>query len=151
MPPIKPGSTTLVALESHKLEVTILGPPRRAHNPIVIIIPGITSSVKEWATVTKSLAQSTSVFNYERAGYGLSEPALDSDTRTAEELAAELDRLLSAAKIAPPYIVVCHSYGGIIAREFMRLRKLTDFKGFVFVDANTEETPSTFVMEIATA
>ncbi|KAM5343634.1 hypothetical protein ACJ41O_012171 [Fusarium nematophilum] len=144
MPPIRPGSTTLVDLGSHKLEVTIHGPPRRAHNPIVIIIPGIASSVKEWAAVTRSLAQSVSVVNYERAGYGLSEPAPDSDTRTAEDLAAELDRLLRAAKIAPPYIVVSHSYGGIIAREFTRLRRLVDFKGFAFVDANTEETPSTY-------
>lgn len=144
MAPYQPGLTTLVDLGTHKLELTIYGPPRRAHNPIVVIIPGITSSVKEWSAVTKSLAESMSVMNYERAGYGLSEPAPDSDSRTAEDIAAELHALLRAAKVAPPYIVVSHSYGGIILREFVKLRTLAQFKGFVFVDANTEETPLTY-------
>ncbi|KAJ4180643.1 hypothetical protein NW767_014359 [Fusarium falciforme] len=85
-----------------------------------------------------------SVMNYERAGYGLSEPAPDGDPRTAEDMAAELHALLRAAKVAPPYIVVSHSYGGIILREFVKLRTLAQFKGFVFVDANTEETSLTY-------
>ncbi|RSL41848.1 hypothetical protein CEP54_015689 [Fusarium duplospermum] len=144
MAPYQPGLTTLVDLGTHKLEMTIYGPPRRAHNPIVVIIPGIGSSVKEWSAVTKSLSESMSVMNYERAGYGLSEPAPESDSRTAEEIAAELHALLRAAKVAPPYIVVSHSYGGIILREFVKLRTLAQFKGFVFVDANTEETPLTY-------
>ncbi|RSL53968.1 hypothetical protein CEP53_007572 [Fusarium sp. AF-6] len=144
MAPYQPGLTTLVDLGTHKLELTIYGPPRRAHNPIVVIIPSIGSSVKEWSAVTKSLSESMSVMNYERAGYGLSEPAPDGDSRTAEEIAAELHALLRAAKVAPPYIVVSHSYGGIIIREFVKLRTLAQFKGFVFVDANTEETPLTY-------
>ncbi|RMJ10906.1 hypothetical protein BHE90_004487 [Fusarium euwallaceae] len=144
MAPYQPGITTLVDLGTHKLELTIYGPPRRAHNPIVIVIPGIGSSVKEWSAVTKSLSESMSVMNYERAGYGLSDPAPDSDSRTAEDIAAELHALLRAAKVAPPYIVVSHSYGGIILREFVKLRTLAQFKGFVFVDANTEETPLTY-------
>ncbi|KAM0552689.1 hypothetical protein ACHAPJ_007786 [Fusarium lateritium] len=141
---VKPNSTLLVNLGAYKLEVTIHGPPRRAHNPIVIIIPGITSSIKEWTAVTQSLSEWISVVNYERAGYGQSEAAPTEDSRTAEEIATELHILIRVAKITPPYIVVCHSYGGIIAREFVRLRNLAQFKGFVFVDANTGETPLTF-------
>ncbi|KAJ4311801.1 hypothetical protein N0V84_010255 [Fusarium piperis] len=152
MAPYKPGLTTLVNLGTHKLELTIYGPPRRAHNPIVILIPGITSSVKEWSAVTKSLSESMSVMNYERAGYGLSEPAPDDDPRTAEDIATELHALLRAAKIAPPYIVVSHSYGGIILREFVRLRTLAQFKGFVFVDAPAGEIaltdPNPFVRAV---
>ncbi|KAF4980219.1 hypothetical protein FZEAL_3730 [Fusarium zealandicum] len=144
MPPSKPGLKTLADLGSLKLELTIHGPPRRAHNPIVIIIPGISSSIKEWAAVTRSLGESISVLNYERAGYGLSEPAPESDARTAKDLAVELHTLLRVAKITPPYIVVCHSYGSIIFQEFARLRKPAEFKGFVFVDANREETPLIF-------
>lgn len=148
MGPYKPGLSTLVDLGTHKLELSIYGPPRRAHNPIVIIIPGIEGAAKGWSAVTKSLSESMSVMNYERAGYGLSEPAPGNDPRAAKDIAVELHALLRAAKVAPPYIVVSHSYGGIILREFVKLRTLAQFKGFVFVDAHTEETPNSFVRAV---
>ncbi|KAJ3528124.1 hypothetical protein NM208_g10357 [Fusarium decemcellulare] len=140
MSSIRPGSTTLVDLGSYKLELSIHGPPRRAHNPIIVIIPDIGSSIKEWTAVTRALSESLTVVNYERAGYGQSDPAPENDARTAKDLATELHTLLRAAKIAPPYILVIHGYGAIIAREFVALRNLLQFKGFVFVDADTEES-----------
>ncbi|KAM0473133.1 hypothetical protein ACHAP7_008360 [Fusarium lateritium] len=141
----KPPSTTLVDLGSYKLEMTIHGPPRRAHNPMVVIIPDIGSSIKEWTAVTRALADSTSVLNYERAGYGQSEPAPESDSRSTEEIAMELHTLLKIAKVAPPYIMICHSYGSVILQEFMKLRNLAQFKGFVFVNAITGGVPLTFL------
>ncbi|KAH7198333.1 uncharacterized protein B0J16DRAFT_330248 [Fusarium flagelliforme] len=135
---IKPNSTTLVDLGSYKLEVTVHGPPRRAHNPIVIIIPDIGSSIKEWTAVTEILACSMSVVNYERAGYGQSEPVPAGKPRSPAALAEELHLLLRAAKIAPPYIMISHSYSSAILREFTKLRNLAQFKGFVFVDAKSD-------------
>jgi pimeloyl-ACP methyl ester carboxylesterase len=125
--------------------MTIRGPPRRAHNPIVVIIPDIGSSIKEWTAVTQGLAESMSVLNYERAGYGQSETAPQSDSRSAEEIAMELHTLLKTTKVAPPYIVICHSYGGLILQEFIKLRNLAQFKGFVFINANTGNTPLAFL------
>ncbi|KAI1064851.1 hypothetical protein LB507_001208 [Fusarium sp. FIESC RH6] len=137
---IKPNSTTLVDLGSYKLEVTIHGPPRRAHNPIVIILPDIGSSIKEWTAVTEILADSMSVVNYERAGYGQSEPVAADKPRSPAALAEELHFLLRAAKIAPPYIMISHSYSSALLREFTHLRNLAQFKGFVFVDAKSDPT-----------
>lgn len=137
---IKPNSTTLVDLGSYKLEVTIHGPPRRAHNPIVIILPDIGSSIKEWTAVTEILADSMSVVNYERAGYGQSEPVAADKPRSPAALAEELHFLLRAAKIAPPYIMISHSYSSALLREFTNLRNLAQFKGFVFVDAKSDPT-----------
>ncbi|KAF4463423.1 hypothetical protein FALBO_9751 [Fusarium albosuccineum] len=137
---IRPGPTNLVDLGSYELELSIHGPPRRAHNPIIVIIPDIGSSIKEWAAVTRALYESLTVVNYERGGYGQSDPAPENDARTAKDMATELHAFLRAAKIAPPYIIVSHGYGAIIAREFVALRNLLQFKGFVFVDANTEES-----------
>ncbi|KAG8675882.1 hypothetical protein FPOAC2_01964 [Fusarium poae] len=133
----KHNYTTLVDLGSYKLEVTVHGPPRRAHNPIVVIIPDIGSSIKEWTAVTKMLADSMAVVRYERAGYGQSESVSSGDSRAPAALAMELHTFLRAAKIAPPYIMVCHSRGTSILREFTKLRNLAQFKGFVFVDAKT--------------
>ncbi|KAF4334935.1 hypothetical protein FBEOM_11231 [Fusarium beomiforme] len=135
------NSANVVDLGSYKLEVAIRGPPRRAHNPIVVIIPDIGSSIKEWATVTRLLAESMSVVNYERAGYGQSEPAPDSGSRTAKDMAQELHTMLRVAKIAPPYIMIANADGGLILQKFLQLRNLVQFKGFVFVDANTGQAP----------
>ncbi|RGP74485.1 conserved domain-containing [Fusarium longipes] len=134
---IKPNSTSLVDLGSYKLEVTLYGPPRRAHNPVVVITPDIGSSIKEWTVVTRMLAESMAVLNYERAGYGKSEPAPAGEPRTPAALALELHTLLRAAKIAPPYIMVCHSRSASVLGEFTMLRNMAQFKGFVFVDAKT--------------
>ncbi|KAL4727116.1 hypothetical protein ACLX1H_006017 [Fusarium chlamydosporum] len=77
------------------------------------------------------------VLNYERAGYGKSETAPSDGSRSASALAMELHLLLRVAKITPPYIMICHHRSIEILREFMGLRNLAQFKGFVFVDAKT--------------
>lgn len=48
----------------------------------------------------------------ERSGFGLS--GVSSSLPTAAQAAAELDSLLHRAGILAPYIIVAHSYGGII-------------------------------------
>lgn len=54
-------------------------------------------------------------------------------------IAKELRRLLDAALIKPPYLLVMHSMGGIPGREFFHLYP-DDVAGMVFLDTNTEET-----------
>ena len=60
-------------------------------------------------------------------------------------MAHELDLLLQAAHLPGPYVVVTHSYGGIIAREFLA-RRLQDVVGMVFGDA--EQEGSATVMDV---
>jgi pimeloyl-ACP methyl ester carboxylesterase len=79
---------------------------------------------------------------YDRAGYGLSSEISPNTTSiSAVDIATELNDLLHAADLSSgPFVVVCHSYGGIIAREFVHLRGADagDVCGIVFVDANQE-------------
>lgn len=52
----------------------------------------------------------------------------------------ELFLLLQAARVVPPYILVAHSYGGIIAREFLALtRAREEVVGMVLVDTSHED------------
>jgi pimeloyl-ACP methyl ester carboxylesterase len=114
------------------------GPDRKKEEPVVIIITGLASSSKGWTVVQDHLRYwDIRSYSYDRAGYGGSTTSQDRPTATT--IAAELDALLRNAKIDPPYILVAHSWGGIIAREFLCLR-LADVAGIVFVDANTENT-----------
>lgn len=136
-------TSKLVALPNgQRLYTTISHPNDNPGAPTTIIIPGVSSSITEWVVVHRLLKSKTPVLLYERPGIGESDES--QDPRTAKNMARELDTLLSILSIPPPYVLVVHSYGGIISREFVELRQLAgghdDIVGIVFVDANQEES-----------
>ena len=126
-----------VSIGNHKLWLSVHGPDRKSGNPLVIIIPGLTSSTSGWAAVRRGLASFIRVLQYERSGYGESD--CSTEKPTASTIAKELDQLLLNADLPPPYVVVAHSWGGILSREFLALRP-KDIVGMVFVEANQERT-----------
>lgn len=126
-----------VCIGSHKLWLSTHGPDRKTGEPLTIVIPGLGNSTTGWAAVRRRLTSSTRVLQYERAGYGESGCSLEEPTSTA--IAQELDLLLKNANLLPPYIMIAHSWGGILSREFLALRP-HDIIGLVFVEANQERT-----------
>lgn len=90
--------------------------------------------------MTRSITNFARTLLYDRGGYGLSSEISPNTTSiSAVDITTELNDLLAAADLAGPFVLVCHSYGGIIAREFVHLRHSTgDVYGVVFVDANQE-------------
>ncbi|KAM3081028.1 hypothetical protein ACMFMG_004987 [Clarireedia jacksonii] len=127
----------LVSIRDHSLFLTVKGPPRQANSPVVIIEAGQGESSRWWIAVQTELSKTYRVYTYDRSGLGRSEPS--TRQRSAENIALELEKLLEAASVQPPYVVLGHSYGGILAREFVA-RNLKDIKGLMLVDANTERT-----------
>ncbi|KAI9929583.1 hypothetical protein MW887_001057 [Aspergillus wentii] len=138
----KDTHSTFISLSTHRLFLSISGPDRTPDQPIVLIFPGVGTSIKEWAAVKRLLEQTVRTLLYERAGYGESDES--PNPPTAINIAMELDELLTVADIQPPYVIVCHSYGGITAREFIHLRQQRggsdDIIGMVLVDANQEQS-----------
>lgn len=61
----------------------------------------------------QGLAADTGVYTYDRGGLGWSDPA--PWPRTYARMADELRQLITAAGIPPPYLLVGHSTGGILA------------------------------------
>lgn len=150
----EPSKSDLVSLgPNHALHTSVSGPIRQPGQPLVIIIPGLGSSAAEWAAVNRLATPFSRVLLYDRLGYGLSSDTTTSPI-TAVGIASELDSLLHAVQLAGPFVIVCHSWGGIIGREFLHLRA-DDILGMVFVDANQELNttedpwPSPFVKSIA--
>ncbi|KAK4065882.1 uncharacterized protein Triagg1_8434 [Trichoderma aggressivum f. europaeum] len=133
----------LVSIGSHRLQLSVAGPPRKPNEPAVVIMAGLTSSVLEWPATIRLLSKFVRTVSYERPGFGASDNPPPEVQPTSTRMALELDLLLKAANIKPPYIIIAHSYAGITSREFIHLHKdsLDDIAGVVFVDANTEETP----------
>jgi len=122
---------------THALSYALRGIPRQHGAPLVIVFTGITSSALEWSAVCRSLENEASILLYERTGYGQSEEcsAAEPDSLTIVD---ELSRLLGTAALPPPYLLVGHSWGGILAREFLEARGADEVCGMVLVDAVQE-------------
>ncbi|KAG4411728.1 hypothetical protein IFR04_015139 [Cadophora malorum] len=141
------SKSDFVSIGTHSLNLSVSGPSRRPDSPIIILMTGHASSTLEWAAVIPLITPFARILGYDRSGLGLSQtkvppPAITTAVSVAEELSA----LLRNAKIPPPYIMLAHSWGGVLAREFLHLHP-SDVVGMVFVDANSEYTfpdPSTF-------
>ena len=117
---------------THSLSYALRGIARRRGDPLVIVLAGVTRSALEWSAVCRHIESEASVLLYERSGYGRSEESPnDPDSLTVVD---ELSRLLIAADLKPPYLIVGHSWGGILAREFIAAHPNEDIYGLVLVD-----------------
>jgi len=109
-------------------------------SPTVILEAGYTASGIDTygPTILPALARTTRVCTYDRAGDGISDPRPASvGTVTGLTQAEELHALLAAAHVGGPYVVVGHSYGGMVAREFAA-HYASDVVGMVLIDASSE-------------
>ena len=101
-----------IAVGDYKVQAAIAGSGRYT----VIFESGFGSGMGSWRQVAPQVAKSARVLTYARAGAGASDPR--PQPRTILQSSEELDQLLAAAKLGPPFILVGHSYGGLLARAF---------------------------------
>ena len=125
----------LVSIGTHKLYVSASGPMRKPGEPLLIVFPGANAACESWEPVSSLLQDAVRVLLYDRSGLGHSEKGPNRDTGpiAAEELSA----LLKAVDLPGPYVLVAHSYGGCVAREFLHLRG-RDIAGMVLSETGTE-------------
>jgi pimeloyl-ACP methyl ester carboxylesterase len=100
-------------------------------NPVVVFISGLGEDAGTWRKVQPQIAKFARTVSYDRAGLGRSMPT--DQPRDVESLAAELHKLLSAARIARPLVLVGHSLGGTIASVYS-IKYSEDVAGLVLVD-----------------
>jgi pimeloyl-ACP methyl ester carboxylesterase len=84
--------------------------------PTVLFESGIGATSQNWLKVQREVATQMRAISYDRAGLGWSTATVSNATPQA--LARELRALMDAAGIPGPYLVVGHSYGGLVARRF---------------------------------
>ena len=100
-------------------------------SPAVILEAGIAASSLSWSLVQPEVAKFARVCSYDRAGLGWSDP--DREPRQLERSVDDLHSLLAAASVAAPYVLVGHSYGGLLVRAFAA-RYPEQVAGIVLVD-----------------
>jgi pimeloyl-ACP methyl ester carboxylesterase len=128
---LNPPPGKLIDLGTHRLHLLDVGPTNSSSGPLILLEAGLMSTVLSWNEVRDELIKSHRVVSYDRAGLGWSDagPA----PRTLDRLVDELHVLLERAAIPPPYILVGHSFGGLIMPLFAA-RYPNETVGMVLVD-----------------
>jgi pimeloyl-ACP methyl ester carboxylesterase len=99
--------------------------------PTVVLDAALGGSSVSWALVQPEIASLTRVCSYDRAGFGWSDGA--PGPRTVGRIVDELRTLLDRAGETPPFVLVGHSFGGLVMRVFAT-RYRADTLGVVLVD-----------------
>lgn len=127
-----------VTVNGRSMRVAVTGLERRtADDAVVILEAGAGAGLDEWAPAIPELSKLGPVFAYDRHGIGQSEP--DTQPRTIRRVATALHDLLGTMRVAPPYVLVGHSWGGILIRGFSELYG-PEVAGLVYIEAMDVET-----------
>ena len=99
--------------------------------PAVVFESGISATCLNWVQVRAEVEAFAHAYAYDRAGLGWSDPARS--PRTTSAIVDDLHALLEVAQIRPPYILVGHSFGGMLVHAYAG-RYPGDVAGLVLVD-----------------
>jgi pimeloyl-ACP methyl ester carboxylesterase len=133
--PKPPGQ--LVNLGGHRLHINCSG----TGGPTVVVENGLGDFSFDWVLVQASVSRFTRICTYDRAGYAWSDPG--PKPRTYAQLNLELHDALGKLKELGPFILVGHSFGGPVIRNFAAAYP-RDVAGMIFVDAAQEDSRYTF-------
>lgn len=123
-----PAKGQLVDVNGHKMHIYCTGEGDKT----VILDVGNGRTSLDWSLVQPELSKTARVCIFDRAGYGWSDPA--TTPRTGKNIVEEQKKMLEAAGITGPYILVGHSGGGMYARIFAKYYP-EDVEGIVLVDS----------------
>jgi pimeloyl-ACP methyl ester carboxylesterase len=90
---------------------------RKVGQPAVILEAGAGEGLDNWKPVFAQIAAVAPVVAYDRRGIGQSAP--DSEKQTLRRAAQSLHALLQKIGVQPPYILVGHSWGGLLTRAYI--------------------------------
>jgi pimeloyl-ACP methyl ester carboxylesterase len=122
-----PPPGKLVDLGGFRLHLHCTG----ARSPAIVLDAALGASSLSWSLVQPELAKWSRVCSYDRAGFGWSDAG--PMPRTAGRIADELRTLLDRGGVRPPFLLVGHSFGGLVVQIFAQ-RFRSETAGMVLVD-----------------
>jgi pimeloyl-ACP methyl ester carboxylesterase len=126
-----PAAGQMIDIGDHALHVV-----RAGDGVSVVFENGTGGMALDWSLVQPAIAEHAGTFAYDRAGMGWSEPG--PRPRTIDVLVDELHRALQASSTPGPYVLVGHSFGGLLVRAYAYTYP-DEVAGLVLVDAAHED------------
>jgi pimeloyl-ACP methyl ester carboxylesterase len=105
-------------------------------SPAIILEAGIAASTLNWSLLQPELAQHAATYSYDRAGFGWSVARGKACSLT--DIVNNLHATVIALNLPCPYILLGHSFAGLILREYS-LRFPDEIAGIVLIDPLTPE------------
>ncbi|MFC0134434.1 alpha/beta hydrolase [Massilia eurypsychrophila] len=117
-------------IDGRKVEsVTIRHP---ASKVVVVFESGLRGTLEKWDKVLDAVSPNATVFAYNRPGYVQSD--VTDAPRDGATIVEQLRQVLRQKGLAPPYVLVGHSLGGLYMQLFAR-RYPNEVQGIVLVDS----------------
>jgi pimeloyl-ACP methyl ester carboxylesterase len=128
-----PSAPRMVSVDGGTMRVWTAGiEQRQAGRPVVILESGAGEGLDSWKPVFAEIARVAPVLAYDRRGLGQS--TADTVRPTLRRVAQTLHALLQRLSISPPYILVGHSWGGLLTRAYFD-QYAPEVAGLIFLDA----------------
>jgi pimeloyl-ACP methyl ester carboxylesterase len=138
------SSRTRANLDGQCIEYTLLG----GGAPTFVLIAGSGGPIESWCGVAPALSALGTVLAYNRPGVGASDGP--SAAQTVDVMTEALRALLRHAGLAPPFILVGHSLGGLIANYYARAYP-AEIASVVLVEATAPEDVATMAAHASKA
>jgi CubicO group peptidase (beta-lactamase class C family)/pimeloyl-ACP methyl ester carboxylesterase len=124
----------LFDVNGHQIYLSCVG----TGSPTAVLESGMSDPAAPWFAIESAVAPFTRVCSYDRpnASGGASDPV--PSPRTAQDVVDDLHTLLTTAHVPGPYVLVGHSFGGLINRLYASAYP-EEVAGLVLVDASHEE------------
>jgi len=126
----------MIDVGGYRLHINCSGHPISG-SPTVVMDAGGYDSSETWSKVQPEIAKFARVCVYDRAGLGKSERR-PSPSYPSQEVVKDLHTLLDNAHIAPPFVLVGHSFGGMNVRLYASQHS-EEIVGMVLVDSVHED------------
>jgi pimeloyl-ACP methyl ester carboxylesterase len=127
-------STELVAdvdVGGRTMHLECVGPTDTGE-PTILLEAGGGGDTHSWEAILPVMQSTHRLCAYDRAGLGLSEPPAEA-SRTTSDQVADLRKLLDAAGVGRPFVIVAQSYGANVAILFTQAAG-DEVAGLLFVD-----------------
>ncbi|HZU69043.1 MAG TPA: alpha/beta hydrolase [Ktedonobacteraceae bacterium] len=129
---VPPGQ--LIDVGGYRLHLYCMG--EATGRPSVVLEGGLPSTYLDWSKVQSEIAQFTQVCSYDRAGFGYSDTGPHG--YTAQDLVEQLHTLLVKSDTPAPYVLVGHSFGGLLVRLYATCYP-QEVVGLVLLDSTHED------------
>nr|WP_297917359.1 alpha/beta hydrolase [uncultured Allomuricauda sp.] len=100
--------------------------------PTVVFESGLGGDHTYWTEIQKETAKHTTTLSYDRAGIFWSDPIAE---KSLGAITQDLETVLEKTDCPKPYIIVGHSFAGIITRQFIK-ENIDDIQGIVWIDVS---------------